>query len=139
MLLDAFFSVISTSAYVLVYFYFKYICCRLFLFFNFYNKIYLLCLLVSGNRKKRDSKQSLLSSDSGMDALDNMKNRRPSKENAASDSLPRTSSDHLSAESSNDLNAVDNQQNQQSQAARLIQCLNTALVLSQHHITQYEM
>lgn len=104
----------------------------------------LLCIIIiiiilhlfveSGAKKKKDSKISLLSTDTSStgDATDCLKNRRPS----GSSLTVRSSQDNLSITSAQ---SGESSSQQQTLAAHLVQCLNTALVLSHHHLTQYEM
>ncbi|KAB7501101.1 Rho guanine nucleotide exchange factor 18 [Armadillidium nasatum] len=88
----------------------------------------------SGTKKKKDSKISLLSTDTSStgDATDCLKNRRPS----GSSLTVRSSQDNLSITSAQ---SGESSGQQQTLAAHLVQCLNTALVLSHHHLTQYEI
>ncbi|CAL4065020.1 unnamed protein product, partial [Meganyctiphanes norvegica] len=86
-----------------------------------------------GAKKKKDSRVSLSSMVEG-EVSEGLKHRRPSNTNLTA----RTSQDNLSISStlSSDLNV---QQQQQQVAAKLVQSLQTALILSQHHLTQYDV
>lgn len=68
------------------------------------------------------------------DVIESLKNRRPSGSTLA----VRSSQDNLSIVSSLSGDSVSQQQ-QQDLAAKLIHWLQTSLVLSQHHLTQYDM
>lgn len=67
------------------------------------------------------------------DIIESLKNRRPS----GSTLTVRSSQDNLSIGSS--LSGDSITQPQQDVAAKLIHWLHTSLVLSQHHLTQYDM
>lgn len=90
----------------------------------------------TGGKKKKDSRMSLTSTGTGEgDIIDSLKNRRPSGTQLA----VRTSQDNLSVGSSSLSGDSSNQQQQQEVAAKLIHWLQTSLVLSHHHLTQYDM
>lgn len=67
------------------------------------------------------------------DVMESLKNRRPSGSTLA----VRSSQDNLSIGSQ--LSGEPVPQPQQDVAAKLIHWLHTSLVLSQHHLTQYDM
>ncbi|KAG0723984.1 A-kinase anchor protein 13 [Chionoecetes opilio] len=88
----------------------------------------------SGGKKKKDSRMSLTSTGTAdSDIIESLKNRRPS----GSTLTVRSSQDNLSIGSS--LSGESIAQQQQDVAAKLIHWLHTSLVLSQHHLTQYDV
>ena len=101
--------------------------------------IYVIWLLIdlhylseSGGKKKKDSRLSLTSAGTtDSDIIESLKNRRPS----GSTLTVRSSQDNLSIASSGESIT----QQQQDVAAKLIHWLHTSLVLSQHHLTQYDV
>ncbi|XP_076065727.1 uncharacterized protein LOC143039494 isoform X6 [Oratosquilla oratoria] len=91
-----------------------------------------------GGKKKKDSRVSLTSAGTESEASEQYKNRRPSNTTLA----PRNSQDNLSVGSTTTVSSIisggDGSQQQQA-ASRLVQCLQTALVLSHHQLTQYDL
>lgn len=89
----------------------------------------------SGGKKKKDSRMSLTSTGTGeSDIIESLKNRRPSGSTLA----VRSSQDNLSIVSTLSGDSSSQQQHQ-AVAAKLIYWLQTSLVLSQHHLTQFDM
>lgn len=88
----------------------------------------------SAGKKKKDSRMSLTSTGTtDSDIIESLKNRRPSGSTLA----VRSSQDNLSIGSTPSGETIAQQQ--QDVAAKLIHWLHTSLVLSQHHLTQYDM
>ncbi|XP_064103577.1 rho guanine nucleotide exchange factor 18-like isoform X9 [Macrobrachium nipponense] len=88
----------------------------------------------SGGKKKKDSRLSLTSTGTtDSDVMESLKNRRPSGSTLA----VRSSQDNLSIGST--MSDSVTQQQQQALAAKLIYWLQTSLVLSQHHLTQFDI
>lgn len=89
----------------------------------------------SGAKKKKDSRLSLTSTGTtDSDVIESLKNRRPSGSTLA----VRSSQDNLSIGSSMSGDSASQQQ-QQTLAAKLVYYIQTSLVLSQHHLTQYDI